>query len=156
MPARAVGPRPLADRQAVMNMPPMLGCGIDRIDAERFDDIDCLQDLLDLRPAGETQEALPAGTYEGNGRVTLPVPNGAQNIDARDDGAVVVGYPANESKDTGWRERDDAPLPIDDVLLCNSAEANPVLDALLDEGQLDMSESAIRLIQRGTGAAQPA
>lgn len=125
----------------------MLRGRVSGIEAERFDDVDRLQDLLDLRPAGETQKALSAGTNEGNGRVTLARPNGAQNIDARDDGAVVVGCPANEGKDAAWRERDNAPLLIDDGLPRNAAEADPVLDTLLDPSQLDMSEFIMHLLR---------
>jgi hypothetical protein len=39
--------------QAVMNMLPILWCSVSRIDAERFDGVDRLQDFLDLGPAGE-------------------------------------------------------------------------------------------------------
>ena len=147
MAGRRVGSRSLTDRQSVVNVPPMLWGGVSRIDGERFDDIDRLQDLLDLRPTGETQQAFPAWTDERHGRVTLAGPNGAQNVDARDHRAVVVGCPANEGKDAAWRKRDNALLPIDDALLRNAAEADPVLDTLFDPSQFDMSEFIMHLLR---------
>jgi hypothetical protein len=38
-------------------------------------------------------------------------------------------------------------LLIEGVFLCSTAEADPVLDALLEEGQLDMSELTIGLLR---------
>ena len=156
MPAGRIGPGPLADRQAVVNVAPMLGRSFGRIDAERLDDIDRLQDLLDLRPAGETQQAFSAWAHEGHGRVTLAGPNGAQNVDPRDHSAVVVGCTTNDGKDAARREGDDASLPIDDAFVCNSTEADPVLDALLEEDQLDMSEFIMRLLRCRRRVAQQA
>src|SRR5262249_29322868 len=98
---------------------------------ERFDGVDRLYDLLDLRPAGQAQQALPARAHERHGRVVLARSDGAQDIDAGDDGAVVVRRPADERKDAARRERDATPLPIDHMLLGDAAEADPVLDALL-------------------------
>jgi hypothetical protein len=58
----------------------------------------------------------------------------------RDDGAVVVGSPTHEGEDAAWRERHEAPLTVEDVFLSDSTEADPVLDALLEPHELDMSE----------------
>ena len=145
MPAGAVRPRPFANRQSVMDVPPVLGRGIGRIDAERFDDIDRVEDFLDFRPAGETQQALPAGTNKRHGRVALARTNGAQDVDPRNYRAVVVGCPTNEGEDASWPEGDDAALLINDAFLRNWAEADPVLDAFFDESQFNMRKFAVRL-----------
>ena len=52
MPAARVGSRLLADRQTVMDVMPMLRRGVSRIDTERLDGINRLEDFLDFRPAG--------------------------------------------------------------------------------------------------------
>jgi hypothetical protein len=49
-----VWPRYFVDRQPVMNMVPIVVCGVGGIDAESFDDIDHLQNTFDLGPAGQS------------------------------------------------------------------------------------------------------
>ena len=156
MPAARVGPGLLADQQAVVNVPPMLGRGFSRIDAERLDDIDRLQDFLDLRPAGETQQAFSAWAHEGHGRVTLAGPNGAQDVDPRDHSAVVVGGTTNEGKDAARREGDNAPLAIETRSSAIRPKRIQFSDALLEEGQLDMSEFIMRLLRCRRRVAQQA
>src|SRR5262245_45803238 len=60
----------------------------------------------------------------------------------RHEGAVVAGCPAYERKDAICVKRDDAMLSIDYVHHDDAAEADPVLDTLLEPCQLDMSELA--------------
>src|SRR5215467_2021231 len=142
MAAARVGPRLFADRKTVVDMPPVLRCGVRRIDPERIDRVDRLQHLLDLRPSGLAQQALPAGTHERHGQIAFTRSNGPQDVDAGDDGPVVVRGPADEREDAARREGHDAPLSIDHMLFDDAAEADPVLDALLEPCQLDMSEVA--------------
>src|SRR5260370_982914 len=142
MPGVRVGSGLLADGQAIVDVLPVVGCGIGRIDAERFDGVDRLKHLLDLRPAGNAQQTLAAGAHIGHRRVALAGRDRAQDIDARYDGAVVVRGPADEREDAARRKRNDAPLTVDDVLLGDPAEADPVLDAVLDPHELDMRELA--------------
>src|SRR6266496_4575330 len=132
MTATCVGPWLLTDGQTVVNMPPVLRRRVGRIDLDRLNGVDRLQDFFDIRPPREAQQALSARAHVGHGRVALARPDGAQDVDAGDDGAGVVRRPADERKDTAWRERDDASLPIDHMILCDAAEADPVLDALLE------------------------
>jgi hypothetical protein len=68
--------------------------------------------------------------------------HGAQNVDAGDKGAEVVRRPTNECKDAAWRERDDTPVRIDSMFLCDAPEADPVLDAVLEPCELDASKLA--------------
>jgi hypothetical protein len=51
MPAARVRARPVADGQAVVDVLPVVGRDVGGIDAERFDGLDRLEYLLDLRPA---------------------------------------------------------------------------------------------------------
>ena len=64
----------------------------------------------------------------------------------RDDRAEVVRRPAHEGEDAVRREADDPPPAIEDLLLGDSSEANPVLDALLEPRQLDMRECGCSVI----------
>src|SRR5215467_8500331 len=142
MSAVRIGSRPFADEKTTMDVPPVLRRGVRRIDSECLNSVDRLKDLLDFRPACDTEQALPARTYKGHGRVAFALLNGAQDIDTRHDGAVAVGCPAHECKDAVCCERDDAMLSIDHVLLDDVAEADPVLDALLEPCQLDIGKLA--------------
>ena len=82
MPAAGVGSRLLADKEAVVNVPPMLWRGIRRVDAECLDEIDRLQHFLDFRPAGDVQQTFPARENMGHCRVALAWSDGAQDVDA--------------------------------------------------------------------------
>src|SRR4051794_38780930 len=113
-------------------MAPVIRRSVGGIDAEGLDGVDRVEDFFDLRPAGQPEQAFSAWPNVRHGRVTLPGPCRAQDVDARDDGAVVVGGPTDERKDAVRRKRDEAPLTVEDVLLCGAAEADPVLDTLLD------------------------
>src|SRR5260370_29682126 len=142
MPGVRVGSRLLADGQAIVDVLPVVGCGIGWIDAERLDGVDRLQHLLDLRPPGNAQKSLPTGAHIRHRRVALAGRDRAQDVDARYDGSIVVRGPADEGDDAARHKRDDAPLTIDDVLLGDPTEADPVLDAVLDPHELDMREFA--------------
>src|ERR1700719_1292518 len=83
MPAAAVWSWLFAHGQAVVNVSPMIGRGVRRIDAERLDAIDRVKHLLDLRPAGQAQQALAAGAHMRNGRAGLSGGDGPQDIDLR-------------------------------------------------------------------------
>src|SRR6267378_530962 len=101
-----------------------------------------MKNRLHLRPTTETKQTLPARAYKRHGRVTFVRLNRAQDVNTRHDSAVVVGCPAYKRKDAVCRERDDAMLSIDHVLLGDAAEADPGLDALLEPCQLDVGELA--------------
>jgi len=120
----------------------MVRRGIGWIDAERLDGIDCLQHLFDLRPPGNAQQTFAAGAHIWHRRVALARRDRAQDVDAGHDGSVVVRGPADEREDAAGRERSNAPLAVDHVLLGDLAEAKPVLDPLLDPRQFDMREVA--------------
>src|SRR5260370_25355387 len=117
MPGLRVGSRLLADGQAVVDVLPVVGCGISRIDAERLDGVDRLQHLLDLRPPGNAQKTLPTGAHIRHRRVALARRDRTQDIDAGYDGSVVVRSPTDEGEDAACYKRNDTPLMVDDVLL---------------------------------------
>jgi len=94
----------LANGQAVVDVPPVIGGGVRRVDAERFDSIDGLEHFLDLRPAGHAQQALATGTHVLNGLAGLPRRDRAQDINLRQDGSVVVRRPADKSEDAARRK----------------------------------------------------
>ena len=91
-----------------------------------------------------------AGPDERQGLIALAGGDGAHDVDARDDGAVVVGRPADEGEDAARREADDAAVAVEDLLSDLPAEAYPVLDALLVPGQFDKGECASASCARDT------
>jgi hypothetical protein len=48
-------PRGLAGEEAIVEITPMIGAGVGRIDGERLNGVDRLEDLLDLWPTPDTQ-----------------------------------------------------------------------------------------------------
>src|SRR6267154_5686586 len=91
-----------------------------------------LQHALDLRPAVCPQQTLPSGSDKADRRTGFARTNGAQDVDTRDDGAIIIRRPADESEDVARREGNGAATGIDDLLGGDPAEAYPALDALLD------------------------
>src|SRR4029453_5440669 len=117
MSAVRIGSWQFAGEETIVDVSPVLGRGVCRIDSECLNTVDCLKNFLDLRPTTEVEQALSAGTHKRHGRVAFAWLNGAQDIATRQDGAIVVGCPAHERKDAVCCERDDAMLSIDHVLL---------------------------------------
>jgi hypothetical protein len=81
---------------------------------------------------------------KADSRTAFAWANGTQNVDSRDDGAEFVRRPADKGEDIAWREGNDTPMPVDDLLGGDPAEAYPALDALLDPNQIDVSERVSR------------
>src|SRR5205823_5538876 len=86
--------------------------------------------LLDLRPAGSPQQDIGARAHKRNRCAGLAGPDGTQDVDARRDRAVVVGRPAYQGKDAAGSKGQDTPTTIEDLLRCDAAEADPMLDLL--------------------------
>src|SRR5712692_4165557 len=141
-----------ARRQPVVDVPPVIRRAIGRIDAQRLDGIDRPQHAFDLWPAVYPQQTLPAGSDKADRRTGLASTNGAQDVDTRDDGAKIVGRPADESEDAARREGNDTALPVDDLLGGHPAEAYPALETLLDPDQIDVS---VRVGRDGDHDAAP-
>ena len=106
-----------------MDVLPIVRGGVSRVDAERLDGINNLQDAFDLRPAGESQKDIAAGPHVGNGCAGLPERDSPDDVDARDDGAVVARHPAHERECVARYQRLDTPSPIEDLLLGSMAKA---------------------------------
>ena len=121
-------------------MPPVIGTGVGRIDAERSTaSIACSTRSTFGQPEWRSRISPPGRTIRHR-REGLAAAHGAQNVDARDDGAEVVRRPADVGEDAARREAQDAPAAIEDLLGDVAAEADPVLDPLLEPDQLDVGE----------------
>src|SRR5579885_1908293 len=136
-----VAARLLAGGQAVVDVTPVIRRYLGRVDADRLDRIDDLEDALDLRPALHLEEAVAAGAHEGQRLIALAGRDRAHDVDAREDSAVVVGGPAHEGESAVGREGEHAAAPVEDLLVLLLAEADPVFDLLLDPGQLDACQA---------------
>lgn len=142
MAVEGVGAGRLACGKAVVNVPPVVRADVLGRQAERFDLVDRLQGALDSGPAGQAQQRLTAWRHAGHSGVRRAGGAGAQDVDPRDDGAVVAGGPANEREDALRREREDAPPPIEYLLVGVPAEADPVLDLALKVNERDVGGGA--------------
>jgi hypothetical protein len=138
--ANGVRSRGFIDRQAVVDVAPIVGRGISRIDVERLDSIDQLQHPFDLWPTGQSQENLPAWIDPGDRRIALPRCRGAQDVDTGLDRSKVVGCPAYEGKDAAWGKGQNAAAAIHDLLGNRTAEPHAVLNALFEPQDLNRRE----------------
>ena len=92
-----------------------------------------------------------AGAHVRDGGAELAWRDGSQDIDARQDGSVVVGRPADESKDAVRCKRNDAVLAVEDALLRSAAEADPILDPPFDPLELDLCKFTHAVCPRSIG-----
>src|SRR6516164_1378379 len=143
-----VWPGCFVDRQSVVDVVPIIWCGVGRIDAERLDSIDQLQHPFNLRPTRQSQQTFAARRDPGDGRIALARRRRAQNIDAGKDCSKVVGRPTHECENAAGSERKDASISIQDVFLNGTTKPNPVLDALLEPQKFDCREAARDLFRR--------
>src|SRR6266702_4810273 len=135
-----VKPWHFIDGQTIVDVVPIVGRCVGRVDAERLDGINNLQHAFDLGPTGQPQQDVAARPYIGHGCAALTARDSPQNIDARDDCTEVVRHPTHERKDAARRKRQDPPALVENLFLGGVAEAYPVLDALLEPKELDMGE----------------
>ena len=140
MACHRVGPQRFPDRQTTVDVAPIVRCRVRRIDAQRLDDIDHLQHMLDLRPAGSAQQDVSTWPHVGDGGAGFARAHGTQDVDAGGDRSVVVGSPTDKAEDAAGPEREDPPSSIVDLFVCRPAEAYPSLDMLLEPQQFDMRE----------------
>lgn len=95
----AVGPRRFTSDEAIVEMPPMIGCDISWIDAERLHGDDLLQHPLNLRPAGDLQQNLATRMDARKRLIGFASVDCTHDVDARDGRPEVVGCPADEAKE---------------------------------------------------------
>jgi hypothetical protein len=79
-----------------------------------------------------------------HGDVGLTRCDGAENVDLRQDRAVIVSRPIHDRKHAIGRKAHDAARDIDDLFSCDLAEPDPGFYALLDPQKLNLGESACR------------
>lgn len=110
-----VGARCLARVHPVTDVTPVIGVDLGGVDPEGFDGIDMAKDVLDLGPALDPEQDFAARSHEGERLIRAAGRNGAQDVDARDDRAVVVGRPADEAEYRIGSERNDATGAVEDL-----------------------------------------
>src|ERR1700677_3513095 len=99
MAVRGVGARRFAGREPVVELPPMIGTSVSRIDAKLLDGINGLEHTLDLGPAGKAEKNLAARPHVRHGREWFAGYDGAQDVDPRDDRAEVIRRPSDIGED---------------------------------------------------------
>src|SRR5260370_7770221 len=103
-------------------------CGIDAAGLDIRNGIEC---ALHARPAIEAQQDLSARCYAGYGRNDLTNIARAQNVETRQNRAVVIRFPTHKGEDLAGSEGDDTATPVEDALARLGAKAQPVLDPTL-------------------------
>ena len=100
-----------------MDVPPVIGGCVGRIEAECLHRVDGGKRALDLWPAVEPKQDVAARADEGQRLERLAAADGAHDVDARDDRAMVPGRPADEGEDGFGSEADDAAAAVDDLFV---------------------------------------
>ena len=131
-----------ACRQPVVNVAPIVRRRVSRVDVERFDHIDDLKNPFDLGPARQTQQAIAAGRDTRHDRIGFTRSGRAQDVDPALRGTEVIRLPADESEDGAGIESDGAATAALNRCSHDPAEANPVLDLVLDPDELDSGAAA--------------
>src|SRR5690606_19671071 len=145
-----VGVRLQIGSQTVVDVPPMLRCGVSWVEAERFHGVDGGKPALHLGPAVEAQQDFAAGADEWQCLERLAAPDGPHNVDAGNDRAMLAIRPSDEGEDAARREPDDAAAAVDDLFIALAAEPDPMLDAAFLESQLDQCGEGRRPVRQRT------
>jgi hypothetical protein len=103
---------------------PTSGGGVSRIDAERFNNVDRLQDLVDLGPVANCAAESYRQAAHSARSAALARLHRMQNVDARKDGTVTVRGRAEDGEHGAGRERCVSPVAVEDVLIRGSAAAD--------------------------------
>ena len=99
-----------------MQVPPPVRrdhCGIDAAGLDIRNRIEC---ALHPRPAIEAQQNLPTRYHAGYCRNDLTSFARPQNVETRQNRAVVIRFPTHKGKDLARREGDDTPTPVENAL----------------------------------------
>lgn len=139
-----VGSRDVTGGEPVVDMAPIVRRSFGGIDVERFDRVGQKQYAFDARPAARLQQDFTTGPYRGQRLIAFARTDGAQDVDALDDGAKAIRGPADEGEDSPGGEAEDATPPVEDLFVDRMAEANPVFDLLLAPNQFDLGEPTRR------------
>ena len=137
-----VAARLQACRQPVVNVAPIVRRGVGRVDAVRFDLVGELKGPFDLGPAGLAQQTVAAGRHMRHGRIGLASAGHAQDVDPAFRRTEIICLPADEGEDGAGIESDGAAATALDRCPHDPAEANPVLDLLLDPDEFDSGAAA--------------
>ena len=149
-----VGARLVTGLETVVDVSPMVGRGVDGIDAKRLDGVDGLEHPLNLRPAVDLQQNIAAGPDERQRLERFAVMNRAQDVDARDDRAEVVRGPSDEGESRVGSEPDYAVASVESLLVNFVAEPAEQLDRLTSAVRVlpDIHQRAALIIARWSGA----
>ncbi len=126
-----------------MDMPPVIGGDRTGIEAEAFDLVDHLQNMLHLRPARYVEQQVTTGPDKGHGLKGGAPFHGAHDGEAGDDRAVIIGGPADEAECAAGDETQQAAALVEHAVGDRPAEPDPVFDTLFDEGQFDRGQIGI-------------
>lgn len=128
----------MSGAHAIGDVPPVIWSDIAGVDVGALHCIDVAEYLLDFRPGFDLQEDVAAGTHERQRLIGFARLDGAHDVDAREDGAEVVGSPTDEGEDAARTEGKNTPAAVENFFVRLAAEPDPVLDPLLNPGQFDM------------------
>ncbi len=145
-----VGARRLAGDKAVVNVPPMIGRDLGRIDISGLDHVDELEHALHLRPPSTRSRVSPPGVTVGI--VWQVSPRLTQRRMSSRESTVPCSFAAQRTSANvePGRKKSTRRRRSRDLFVRLASEADPVLDLLLDPDQFDLGE-IIEAATRGRG-----
>ena len=121
---KSAGGVALRVRTPAVNVTPIIGADFLRGEAKRLNGVDRSERELDLPPAKGPEQDLSARLDAKDRGARLSVIAGAENVDAGNTRAMLIGRPAHEAEYGAGREADDAPPAIDSLVRDRGSEAN--------------------------------
>src|SRR6266851_3126971 len=118
----------------VVQVPPPVRRDHFGIDAAGLDIRNRIECALHPRPAIEAQQDLPTRCHAGYRSDGLTNIARAQNVETRQNRAVVIRFPTHKGEDLAGGEGDDTPTLVENALAVLGAKPQPVLDPTLVEG----------------------
>ncbi|MNK98530.1 hypothetical protein D3C87_1188980 [compost metagenome] len=114
-----------------MDVPPVIRCDVGGVDAVSLNRVDDVHYLFDLRPTVGAEKDFAARIDQRHGLVAFAGGDGAQNVDAGNDRAVIIRSPSGEGEDRAGIEADDTVMTVDALFFGDPAKTYPMLDTFL-------------------------
>ena len=127
-----------ATRHPVVDVPPMIGRDIARVDARRLNCIDQAEDLRDFRPAMNAEQQLTAGAHKDKRLIGFSRANGAHDIETRYHRLRTLGNFLDQTKNCISFETNQTSLTIKNCLFKNFTKPKLMFDYMHLRDQIDV------------------
>lgn len=124
----------------VMDVPPMIGRDVARVDARRLDSVDQPEDLRDFGPAMNAEQHIAARIDLWNCGAGLARSNSMNDVERRTHRAIFIRHPADQTEHLACRIAFDALAATDNPGCDRFAEFEPVFALAFAPDQRDVGQ----------------